>query len=232
MTSDERRKPRGAETTSHLQILQRRPVQKETPNTARGRRTRSALIEASRSLFEERGFRETRISDIAERSNTSYGTFYHYFDSKEAVLNELFIGVAGEMFAASRIRRDTPHDPLAKIEAANRQYFAAAKRNAGLLAVIEEMALRDLHFRELKIQMRDLFIRRNEAEITKLQKSGVIDAGLNARIAAAALGGMVENFMQMWFIHDVEFDEEDALRTLTQLWAQALGVPVPSRAPA
>ncbi|MEU1550885.1 TetR/AcrR family transcriptional regulator [Nocardia sp. NPDC005745] len=174
----------------------------------------------------------TRISDIAERSNTSYGTFYHYFDCKEAVLNELFIGVAGEQFAASRIRRDTPHDSLAKIEAANRQYFAAAKRNAGLLAVIEEMAIRDSNFLELKIQMRGLFIRRNEAEITKLQESGVIDAGLNARIAAAALGGMVENFMQMWFIHDVDFDEEDALRTLTQLWAQALGVPVPSRAPA
>lgn len=35
---------------------------------------------------------------------------------------------------------------------------------------------------------------------------------------------MVEHFTQMWFIHGVKFDEEAAVLTLTQLWAQALGL--------
>lgn len=93
-----------------------RPVVQETPTTQRGRRTRGALVAASRELFEERGFRETRISDIAERSGTSYGTFYHYFETKEAVLHELFTTVAGEMFSASQMGRDVPDDPIARIE--------------------------------------------------------------------------------------------------------------------
>ncbi|MEF9412269.1 helix-turn-helix domain-containing protein, partial [Rhodococcus sp. IITD102] len=100
-----------------------RPAQQEAPTTQRGRRTRGALVAAARELFEERGFRETRISDIAERSGTSYGTFYHYFETKESVLNELFTMVAGEMFSASQMNSNVPDDAISKIEAANRQYI-------------------------------------------------------------------------------------------------------------
>ncbi|RZK95735.1 MAG: TetR/AcrR family transcriptional regulator [Rhodococcus sp. (in: high G+C Gram-positive bacteria)] len=207
----------------------RRSTQQEAPSTQRGRRTRGALVAAARELFEERGFRETRISDIAERSGTSYGTFYHYFETKEAVLHELFTTVAGEMFSASQMHRDVPDDPIARIEAANRQYFAAAGRNAWLIAVIDEMAIRDSNFRELKLQLRDLFLRRNETGIRRLQESGAIDPQLDAKIAASALGGMIEHFTQMWFIHGVAFDEEAAISTLTQLWAQAIGLPLTSR---
>lgn len=196
----------------------------ELPRTARGRRTREALVTAARDLFEERGYRETKISDIAERSNTSYGTFYHYFETKEAVLHTLYTSVAGEMFTASHLGRDVPDDPVARIEAANRQYFAAAGRNSWLIAVIDETALRDQHFRDLKLQLRDLFLRRNEAGIRRLQEQGLVASDLDPGIAAAALGGMVEHFTQMWFVHDVKFDFEDAIRTLTDLWARALGL--------
>lgn len=193
--------------------------------TKRGWRTRSALVAAARELFEQRGFRETRISDIAERSRTSYGTFYHYFDSKEAVLDDLFTTVAGEMFNASQMRKGVKNDPVAKIEASNRQYFAVAARNAGIIAVIEEMAIRDARVRNLKLQMRELFLRRNEAGIKSLQRAGLVDRRLDAKITASALGGMIEHFTQMWLIHHVTFDEETAVATLTQLWAQALGLP-------
>ena len=202
-----------------------RPVPQEAPTTQRGRRTRGALVAAARELFEQRGFRETRIADIAERSGTSYGTFYHYFETKEAVLHELFTMVAGEMFSASQMNSKVSDDAISKIEASNRQYFAAEARNARLIAVIDEMAIRDRQFRNLKLQIRDLFLRRNETAIRRLQDEGAVDSRLDAKIAAAALGGMIEHFTQMWFIHDVKFEEEAAISTLTQLWAQALGLP-------
>src|SRR5581483_1371344 len=72
------------------------------PTTSRGRRTRSALVAAAREAFEELGFRDARISDIAQRAGTSYGVFYHYFDSKESILLELFTVVTGEMYNASQ----------------------------------------------------------------------------------------------------------------------------------
>ncbi len=218
-----------ASTNQQSSATQSRLTVREMPRTSKGRRTRDSLVAAARELFEERGYRDTRISDIAERSGTSYGTFYHYFDTKEAVLQALFTDVAGEMFAASQRPRDVGDDPISRIEAANRQYFATAAHNAQLIAVIDETAVRDKHVRELKLQLRALFLRRNEAGIRKLQEQGVVEPDLDPVIAASALGGMVEHFTQMWFVHGVTFDQEQAIQTLTHLWAQAIGLKVSTR---
>lgn len=198
------------------------------PTTARGRRTRSALIHGAREVFEEMGFRDARIQDIAARAGTSYGVFYHYFKTKEAVLGELFTTITGEMFTASRPSPDSPSDPWSRIADANRRYLAAAKRNARLLAVIEEMSIRDSHFRELKLQIRAPFLQRNEEGIRRLQAKGLADPDLDPELAATMLGGMVESFSLLWFVHGVKYDEEAAVETLTRLWAQAIGLRTPA----
>jgi AcrR family transcriptional regulator len=51
-------------------------------------RQREVILEAAVGLFRERGFEETRIQDILERAEISLGTFYNYFPSKDAVLDE------------------------------------------------------------------------------------------------------------------------------------------------
>ena len=60
------------------------------PRSAKGRRTRARLLEAGKTVFERDGFLQARISDIAAEAQVSHGSFYHYFDSKESVLDELF----------------------------------------------------------------------------------------------------------------------------------------------
>src|SRR3981081_3953291 len=60
-----------------------------TPRSRKGVQTRARLLDAAKQIFEERGFLEARISDIAERAGLSHGAFYHYFDSKEQVFREL-----------------------------------------------------------------------------------------------------------------------------------------------
>ena len=52
----------------------------------RRRRTRAALVEAGGRLFEERGYDETTIADIAEAAEIGTRTFFHYFESKEQLL--------------------------------------------------------------------------------------------------------------------------------------------------
>src|SRR2546421_12863156 len=67
-------------------------VEGEKPNGPRSRKgvqTRARLLEAAKEIFEENGFLEARISDIAERAGLSHGAFYHYFDSKEQVFREI-----------------------------------------------------------------------------------------------------------------------------------------------
>lgn len=197
------------------------------PTTTRGRRTRAALVSAAREAFEELGFRDARISDIADRAGTSYGVFYHYFDSKESILHELFTVVTGEMYTASQAQHVAAGDPVDRIRAANRAYLAVAARNAQLIATIEELAFREPQFRELKLRIREPFVRRNESGIRRLQERGLADPALDARMAASMLGGMIEHFTMLWFVHGVEYDETAAIETLTRLWAQAIGLRIP-----
>jgi AcrR family transcriptional regulator len=50
---------------------------------------RAELLAAATRLFEERGFEEVTVADITEAAGVAKGTFYLYFDSKEALLDAL-----------------------------------------------------------------------------------------------------------------------------------------------
>jgi len=51
------------------------------------RNTKGRIVDAAWSLFYEKGYEGTTIEEIVERSETSKGSFYHYFDSKDALLS-------------------------------------------------------------------------------------------------------------------------------------------------
>ncbi|HEX2762293.1 MAG TPA: TetR/AcrR family transcriptional regulator [Allosphingosinicella sp.] len=68
------------------------------PRTERGRKTLARLIEAAAAEFGERGFHEAAINGITRRAGVALGTFYTYFDSKEAV----FRALVREMSRATR----------------------------------------------------------------------------------------------------------------------------------
>lgn len=53
------------------------------------RNTRGRIIEAAWRLFYDRGYEQTTVDEIIEESGTSKGSFYHYFDGKDALLSEL-----------------------------------------------------------------------------------------------------------------------------------------------
>ena len=57
----------------------------KAPRTARGERTLRKILDAARAEFGERGFSDSSIVGITQRAGVALGTFYTYFDSKEAV---------------------------------------------------------------------------------------------------------------------------------------------------
>jgi AcrR family transcriptional regulator len=61
----------------------------KAPRTARGERTLRRILDAAREEFGERGFSDSSIVGITQRAGVALGTFYTYFDSKEALFQAL-----------------------------------------------------------------------------------------------------------------------------------------------
>lgn len=57
----------------------------KAPRTPRGERTLRKILDGAREEFGERGFSDSSIVGITQRAGVALGTFYTYFDSKEAV---------------------------------------------------------------------------------------------------------------------------------------------------
>ena len=51
---------------------------------------RRAILDAAIRVFARQGFHRSRVSDVASEAGVAYGLVYHYFDSKDQMLNELF----------------------------------------------------------------------------------------------------------------------------------------------
>ena len=69
----------------------------KAPRTARGARTMRKILDAARDEFGERGFAESSIVTITQRAGVALGTFYTYFDSKEAVFQALVRDMSGQV---------------------------------------------------------------------------------------------------------------------------------------
>lgn len=192
--------------------------------SAKGLRTRTRLLEGARRAFEKNGsYVETRISDIVKESGVAYGSFYTYFDSKEALFYELAVAVVHEMYVegTSRYRGD---NPLERIDASNRQFLDSYRRHAAMMTIIEQAAALYPEFRALRRNLRKGFVDRITANFERLSKAGRIDTSIDPAIAAHALVSMTDNFGYLWFVLGGSFDDEKALTTLTQLWGNSLGL--------
>ena len=55
------------------------------------RNTKARIVSAAWKLFYEQGYEETTVEDIIFESETSKGSFYHYFDGKDALLSSLSV---------------------------------------------------------------------------------------------------------------------------------------------
>jgi len=79
---------------------------------------RRAILDAAITVFARQGFHSARVSDVAAEAGVAYGLVYHYFDSKDQMLNELFSERWALLLEASQDvqRRDaSPREKLAGV---------------------------------------------------------------------------------------------------------------------
>jgi AcrR family transcriptional regulator len=66
---------------------------------ARGQRTRQRLLDAAAEVFDHIGYHAARVDDIVAAAESSHGTFYLYFTSKEDLFEQLMSETATELYA-------------------------------------------------------------------------------------------------------------------------------------
>jgi AcrR family transcriptional regulator len=189
--------------------------------------TRARLLEAARQVFEEAGFLDARISDIAERANLSHGSFYHYFESKEQVFREVAETQEAMLTAPStdRSRDGADLTELERLRRANRRYLERYQDNARIMGVIEEVSRYDDHVHEARMRRQKHFADRAERSIRRLQRDGAADPDVDAELAALALGSMVARFAELWLVERWgTYDLDTVADQVTRLWANAIGL--------
>lgn len=200
--------------------------------TARGARTRTALVDAARRVFERDGFLTARVTDIADTAGVAHGSFYTYFPDKKAILAAVLADLQEEMLHPRLSRAALEDDPAGTIHDANRAYLESYRRNAGLMALLEDMAAIDEDFLHLRRERTEAFVARNARAIRRLQKKRLADAELDPEIAALAISSMVSRTAYAAFVWGRDrgaTDFDAVLRTMTRLWLNALRIPDTNR---
>ena len=87
------------------------------------RNTKGRIISAAWKLFYEQGYEETTVEDIVFESETSKGSFYHYFDGKDALLGTL-ANVFDEKYEQLTAVMDPSLDAMEKLVYLNHELFA------------------------------------------------------------------------------------------------------------
>ena len=87
------------------------------------RNTKGRIISAAWRLFYEQGYEDTTVEDIVFESETSKGSFYHYFDGKDALLGTLAY-VFDEKYEALMEVMDPSMTAMEKLIYLNHELFA------------------------------------------------------------------------------------------------------------
>jgi TetR/AcrR family fatty acid metabolism transcriptional regulator len=164
---------------------------------------RRQILDAAVRVFARQGFHATRVSDIADEAGVAYGLVYHYFRSKDEVLNELFVERWSLLLAAieEADRAGGPHrDRLAAVAS----FIVDSYRHDPELmkVIIVEVTRAANSFGQTHLAQ----IRRAYESIAKIvadgQEAGAFRTDVTPLFASMTFYGAIEQLLSGW-IFDV-----------------------------
>ena len=160
---------------------------------------RRLILDAAVRVFARQGFHACRVSDIADEAGVAYGLVYHYFASKDEVLDTLFLERWGVMLELIR-RVDAEAVPVReKLRAIASFIIDSYEHDPDLMKVIIVEVTRaansfgQTHIGEISAAYELI------AEIvTEAQEEGVFRSDIEARFAAMTFYGAIEQLLTGW----------------------------------
>jgi AcrR family transcriptional regulator len=182
---------------------------------------RRQILDAAIRVFARQGFYATRVSDIADEAGVAYGLVYHYFKSKDEVLNELFIERWSLLLAAIEEADSGGSSPRAKLEAVAGFIIDSYRHDPELMKVIIVEVTRAANsFGRTHLAE----IRRAYDSIAKIvadgQAAGVFRRDIDANFASMSFYGAIEQLLSGWIFElipasDNDFDQAKTLLVTT-----------------
>ena len=113
-------------------------LDRKVPRTERGRKTLRKLLDAAATEFGERGFHEASISGITRRAGVALGTFYTYFDTKDAIFRALVNDMSDAVRQAAGSAIEPDMRPLEVERTALAAFLEFAAENKEIYRIIDE----------------------------------------------------------------------------------------------
>ena len=153
-------------------------MQSKSPRTARGRETLRKLLDAAALEFGEKGFHEASISAITRRAGIALGSFYTYFESKDAIFRALVKDMSAQV-ARHAGEAVAPQTDAFEIErAALNSFLDFAREHKEIYRIIDEAEFVDpASFREhYETTAARIVERLKKAEATGEMREGMEEA--------------------------------------------------------
>jgi AcrR family transcriptional regulator len=169
---------------------------------------REAILKAAVRVFARRGFHSCRVSDIAEEAGVGYGLVYHYFTSKDEVLDTLFLERWNVMLEAIRATDREEIPAREKLSAIAAFIIDSYRRDPDLMKVIiveVTRAANSFGQRHLS-QIREAYALLAQI-VARAQRDGSFRTEIDAELAAMVFYGVIEQVLTGWIFGLLPADE-------------------------
>jgi TetR/AcrR family transcriptional regulator, fatty acid metabolism regulator protein len=179
---------------------------------------RRVILDAAVRVFAGQGFHTCRVADIADEAQVAYGLVYHYFSSKEEILDTLFLDRWGLMLEAIA-EADSDHEPAREKLAAIAAFIVDSYRyDPDLMKVIivEVTRAANTFGRTHLADIREAY-EQIASIVAHAQADGVFRAQVDPEFAALAFYGLIEQVLTRWIFAEGPVSDEEFERAKTMI---------------
>ena len=171
---------------------------------------RRQILDAAVRVFARQGYHACRVSDIADEAGVAYGLVYHYFRSKDEVMNELFTERWSLLLAAIEEADRSEGSGREKLDAVAGFIVDSYRHDPELMQVIIVEVTRAANsFGRTHLPEINKAYEAIEKIISDAQKAGTFRPDLDPRLASMFFYGGVEQLLSGWIFELIPAGDDD-----------------------
>jgi AcrR family transcriptional regulator len=187
---------------------------------------RRLLLEAAVRVFARSGFHDCRVGDITEEAGVAHGLLYHYFTSKDEVLEAVFRDAWGDVLVAFKGIEESDESPREQLGHVAAILLRSWRRNPDLVRVLVREIGRSPQVQRKVDELGQAFTS-IERIVAHGQRDGVFRSDLDARLLAWIFYGAIEEILTGWVLGRLPDGDEDvsrAERTVVDVVCEGMAV--------